>query len=83
MPWTAVLTTVDCPADYATVSFGHYVDGPEIGPRESAELAYELIASTCDREDVARGQRTLHAERGTSMRSKRVALRLDWCHQEP
>ena len=47
-----------------------------IAPRESAELAHELIAATCDKEGIARGQLTLHADRGTSMRSKPVALLL-------
>jgi putative transposase len=45
-------------------------------PRESAELAQELIAATCDKEGIARGQLTLHADRGTSMRSKPVPLLL-------
>jgi hypothetical protein len=39
-----------------------------IAPRESAELAHELIAATCDKEGIVRGQLTLHADRGTSMR---------------
>ena len=47
-----------------------------IAPRESAELAYEVIAATCDKEGIVRGQLTLHADRGTSMRSKPVALLL-------
>ena len=56
--------------------FCRYVVGWMIAPRESAELAHQLIAATCDKEDIARGQLTLHADRGASMRSKPVALLL-------
>ena len=56
--------------------FSRYVIGWMIAPRESAELAHELIAATCDKEGIVRGQLTLHADRGTSMRSKPVALLL-------
>lgn len=56
--------------------FSRYVVGWMIAPRESAELAHQLIAATCDKEGIARGQLTLHADRGTSMRSKPVALLL-------
>jgi len=51
--------------------FSRYVVGWMIAPRESAELAHELIAATCDKEAIVRGQLTLHADRGTSMRSNR------------
>jgi putative transposase len=54
--------------------FSRYVVGWMIAPWESAELAYELIAATCDKEGITRGQLTLHADRGTSMRSKPVAI---------
>ncbi|MDO8677634.1 MAG: IS3 family transposase [Acidobacteriota bacterium] len=56
--------------------FSRYVVGWMIAPRESAELAHELIAATCDREAIPRGQLTLHADRGTSMRSQPVAMLL-------
>jgi putative transposase len=56
--------------------FSRYVVGWMIAPWESAELAHELIAATCDQEGIARGQLTLHADRGTSMRSKPVAVLL-------
>ena len=56
--------------------FSRYVVGWMIAPRESAELAHQLIAATCDKEGIPRGQLTLHADRGTSMRSKPVALLL-------
>lgn len=56
--------------------FSRYVVGWMLAPRESAELAQELIAATCDKEAIVPGQLTLHADRGTSMRSKPVAMLL-------
>jgi putative transposase len=56
--------------------FSRYVVGWMLAPQESAVLAHELIAATCDREGIEPGQLTLHADRGTSMRSKPVALLL-------
>jgi putative transposase len=53
--------------------FSRYVVGWMIAPRESAELAKQLIAQTVVRHDVLPGMLTLHADRGTSMRSKPVA----------
>jgi putative transposase len=44
--------------------------------RESAELAEQLIADTLEKENSAPGTLTLHADRGTSMRSKPVAALL-------
>ncbi len=56
--------------------FSRYVVGWMHAPRESAALAHELIAATCDHEEIEPGQLTLHADRGTSMRSKPVAMLL-------
>lgn len=56
--------------------FSRYVVGWMIAPRESAELAHELIAATGKKEGIAPGHLTLHADRGTSMRSKPVAMLL-------
>ncbi len=56
--------------------FSRYVVGWMLAPRESAALAHELIAATCDQEGIVPHQLTLHADRGTSMRSKSVALLL-------
>ena len=53
--------------------FSRYVVGWLIAPRESAELAEQLIAETVARHDVLPGTLTLHADRGASMRSKPVA----------
>ena len=56
--------------------FSRYVVGWMLAARESAELAQELIAATCAKEAIPPAQLTLHADRGTSMRSKPVALLL-------
>ena len=56
--------------------FSRYVPGWMIAARESAALAAHLIADTVEKEDVVPGQLTIHADRGTSMRSKPVALLL-------
>jgi len=52
--------------------FSRYVVGWMIAPRESAQLAEQLIAETVAKQNVAPGVLTLHADRGTSMRSKTV-----------
>ena len=56
--------------------FSRYVVGWMVAERESAALAERLIEQTCERQGIARGQLTLHADRGSSMRSKDVALLL-------
>ena len=56
--------------------FSRYVVGWMIAERESAALAEELIAQTCARQGIQRGQLTLHADRGGSMTSKPLALLL-------
>ncbi len=56
--------------------FSRYVVGWLIAYRESAELAEQLIADTLEKENIAPGTLTLHADRGTSMRSKPVAALL-------
>lgn len=44
-----------------------------LADRESARLAKRLIAETCSRQHIPAGQLTLHADRGSSMKSKLVA----------
>jgi putative transposase len=56
--------------------FSRYVPGWLIAERESALLAEMLIAETCAKQGIEPGQLTLHADRGSSMRSKPVALLL-------
>ncbi|WP_426749851.1 IS3 family transposase [Myxococcus sp. Y35] len=54
--------------------FSRYVVGWMVAHRESATLAQKLLALTCERQGVAPGQLTIHADRGSSMTSKPVAL---------
>jgi putative transposase len=56
--------------------FSRYAVGWMIAPRESAALAERLIATSCERQGILRGQLTLHADRGSSMTSKPIALLL-------
>jgi putative transposase len=56
--------------------FSRYVVGWMVAPQESAALAERLIKDTCAKQGIAAGQLTLHADRGSSMRSKPVALLL-------
>jgi putative transposase len=56
--------------------FSRYVPGWLVATRESAVLAERLIAATVEKEGIVPGQLTIHADRGTSMRSKPVALLL-------
>ena len=56
--------------------FSRYVVGWMVAQRESAELAEQLIADTVANQHIAPGALTLHADRGTSMRSKPVAALL-------
>ena len=56
--------------------FSRYTIGWLVATRESAELAKRLIQDGCARQRVDPGQLTIHADRGTSMTSKPVALLL-------
>jgi len=56
--------------------FSRYVVGWLVAEREAASLAETLIAETCAKQNIHRDQLTLHADRGSSMRSKPVALLL-------
>ncbi len=53
--------------------YSRYIAGWLIANRESAELAEQLIAETCAKEGIKPEQLTLHADRGSPMRSKTVA----------
>jgi len=57
--------------------FSRYVVGWMVANRESAVLAERLIAETCRKERIHPDQLTVHADRGSSMRSKPVALLLE------
>ncbi len=56
--------------------FSRYVVGWMVAHRESATLADQFIRETCARQDIAREQLTIHADRGTAMTSKSVAFLL-------
>jgi putative transposase len=54
--------------------FSRYVVGWMVAHGESAELAKRLIADSCEKQNIAPGQLTIHADRGSSMTSKPVAF---------
>ena len=54
--------------------FSRYVTGWMLARRESAELARRLISESCLKQNIEADQLTIHADRGSSMRSKSVAL---------
>jgi putative transposase len=56
--------------------FSRYVVGWMVTHRESGTLAERLIRLSCEKHQIAPGQLTLHADRGTSMTSKTVAFLL-------
>lgn len=53
--------------------FSRYVVGWMIADRESSTLAKRLITESCDKQQIVQDQLTLHADRGSSMKSKGVA----------
>ena len=53
--------------------FSRYVVGWMVAHRESAALAKRLIQETCEKQHIQQKQLILHADRGSSMRSKAVA----------
>jgi putative transposase len=53
--------------------FSRYVVGWMVADRESDVLAERLLAETIGKEHIDPGGLTVHADRGSSMRSKRVA----------
>ncbi len=56
--------------------YSRYVAGWMLAPVERAVLAERLIEDTISKQNVDRGQLTLHADRGSSMASKPVAFLL-------
>jgi transposase InsO family protein len=53
--------------------FSRYVVGWMIAHREQDALAKRLIEDSCDKQDIKPHQLIIHADRGSSMRSKMVA----------
>ena len=56
--------------------FSRYVVGWMVAYRQSAALAQRLIEETCARQGILPGRLTVHADRGSSMIAKPVALLL-------
>jgi len=56
--------------------FSRYAVGWMVASCESAALALRLIKETCDKQLIEPGQLTIHADRGSSMKSRPVALLL-------
>ncbi len=54
--------------------YSRYVVGWMVASRESATLAKKLIDETCAKQNISPNQLTIHADRGSSMKSKAVAL---------
>jgi putative transposase len=54
--------------------FSRYVVGWMVAPCESATLAKQLIGETCSKQNIQKEQLTIHADRGSSMKSKPVAF---------
>jgi len=78
--WTWDITKLKGPAKWTCFHlyvildiFSRYVVGWMIAEREADHLAEQLIAQCAASENIEPGTLTLHADRGTSMRSKVVA----------
>lgn len=56
--------------------YSRYTVGWMVATRESKELAERLLADTIGKQNIDRGQLTIHADRGSSMASKPVAFLL-------
>jgi putative transposase len=56
--------------------FSRYVVGWLIADAESSALAEKLISEACERQGIVPGQLTVHADRGSAMKSKPVAMLL-------
>jgi putative transposase len=53
--------------------YSRYAVGWMVAHRESAVLAERLIRETCEKQRIPEGQLSIHADRGSSMKSKVVA----------
>ncbi len=62
---------------YAIIDiYSRYVPGWLLAGREDARLAEQLLGDTCFKQNIDYGQLSIHADRGSSMASKPVALLL-------
>lgn len=53
--------------------FSRYAVGWMVAPRESAQLAEQLIEETCERQRICANELIIHSDRGSAMTSKVVA----------
>jgi len=81
--WSWDITRLKGPAKWTSYQLYWILDvysrcavGWMVAHRESAALAERLIAETIEKQDIAAGQLTIHADRGSSMRSRPVAFLL-------
>jgi putative transposase len=81
--WSWDITKLKGPATWTSYQlyvildvFSRYVPGWMVAHRESAALAERLLADTCAKQGIARDTLTVHADRGSSMTSRPVALLL-------
>lgn len=56
--------------------YSRYVSGWLLAERECEELAKQLVRETCAKQNIPLGQLTLHADRGSAMTAKPLALLL-------
>jgi len=56
--------------------FSRFVVGWMVGMRETAEMAKKFIQESCRKQNIQPGQLSVHADRGSPMRSKPVAFLL-------
>ncbi len=56
--------------------YSRYVSGWLLAGRECEDLAQQLVRETCDKQNIPREQLTLHADHGSAMISKPLALLL-------
>lgn len=54
--------------------YSRYVVGWMVALQEAAHLAEELFLETCSKQNIQPGQLTVHADRGSPMKSKSLAL---------
>jgi putative transposase len=54
--------------------YSRFIVGWMVAHKESKALATKLIRETCSKHEIAEGTLTIHADRGSSMTSKPVAL---------
>jgi putative transposase len=77
--WTWDITKLKGPAKWTyfylyTILdiFSRYIVGWLVADREASELANDLIAETCLKQEILPGSLTLHSDRGATMKSRAV-----------